>query len=130
MTHILLAGLGGFVGAAGRYGLSTLTQRLAGMPFFPFGTLLVNVVGCLLIGMLAGMAEVRGPLTEHARVLLITGVLGGFTTFSAFGFETIELARSGRLALAATNVVVQLLVGLAAVWGGILMGRHLCGPAC
>lgn len=130
MTHILLAGLGGFVGAAGRYGLSSLTQRLAGTPFLPIGTLVVNALGCLAIGLLAGWAEVRGPLTDHARVLLITGLLGGFTTFSAFGFETVELARSGRLGLAALNVGLQLVVGLAAVWVGILLGRHFYGAAC
>ena len=127
MTHILLAGLGGFFGAASRYGLSSLTQRLAGMPYFPVGTLLVNVLGCFVIGLLAGVAEVRGPFTAHARVLLISGLLGGFTTFSAFGFETVELLRSGRPALAATNLVVQLVVGLAAVWGGLLLGRSLWG---
>ena len=125
MLNLLLAGLGGFVGAAGRYGLSSVTQRWAGSPYFPVGTLLVNVLGCLLIGVLAGVGEARGPFTPASRVFLIAGLLGGFTTFSAFGFETIELLRTEQVGAALLNIGLQLGLGLAAVWGGMALGRLL-----
>jgi CrcB protein len=123
MTHVLLAGLGGFIGAAGRYGLSGLVQRLAGSPAFPWGTLVVNALGCLLIGALAGYAEARGPLSAEARVLLLAGLLGGFTTFSALSFETMQLWRTGMPALAVLNVAGQVVIGLGAVAAGLALGR-------
>jgi len=125
MINILLAGLGGFVGAAGRYGLTGLSQRLAGSSAFPVGTLVVNVLGCLAIGLVVGLTENRGPLSAEARVLILAGVLGGFTTFSAFGFETVELVRAGHAGRAASNVLLQVALGLGAVWGGMGLGRHL-----
>lgn len=125
MFNFLLAGIGGFFGAAGRYGLSTLTQRWAGSPYLPVGTLVVNVLGCLVIGLLAGVGESRGPFTPHMRILLLTGVLGGFTTFSAFGFETVELFRLGQVGAGLLNVAIQLTLGLGAVWGGLALGRML-----
>ena len=124
MTQLLLAGLGGFLGAAGRHSLSGLTQRLAGSPYFPWGTLAVNVIGCLAIGLLGGWAEARGPWPEHARVLLITGLLGGFTTYSAFGYETVQLVRGGQAGLAALSVGVQLALGFGAVLLGLVVGRQ------
>ncbi len=124
MVHYLLVGLGGFFGAAGRYGLSGFAQRLAGSPAFPVGTLVVNVLGCLAIGVIAGVTEHRGPLSAEARVLMLAGVLGGFTTFSAFGFETIELMREGHGGRAVLNVALQVAVGLGAVWGGWAAGRQ------
>ena len=123
MTNLFLAGLGGCLGAMGRYGLAMLTQRAAGSPFFPVGTLTVNVLGCFFIGFLAGLSEVRGPMTPHLRVFLLAGLLGGFTTFSAFGFETVELLRIGRVGAALLNVGLQLGVGLSAVWLGLVLGR-------
>jgi CrcB protein len=124
MTNVLLAGLGGFLGAACRYGLSGFVQRLTGSPSFPWGTLAVNALGCLLIGLLAGLGEVRGPFTPHARVLLLAGLLGGFTTFSAFGYETVQLVRSGQAGLALLNVLAQLGLGFGAVAAGLLLGRQ------
>ena len=123
MLNLLLAGLGGFLGAAGRYGLSSLTQRWAGSGYFPVGTLVVNVLGCLVMGVLVGLAEARGPFTPHVRVLVLTGVLGGFTTFSAFGFETVELFRVGQVGAGLLNVGLQLGLGLTAVWAGVMLGR-------
>lgn len=125
MNLLLFTGLGGFVGAVGRHGLSGLTQRLAGSPFFPVGTLVVNVLGCLFIGALAGVAESRGAFTPERQAFLLTGVLGGFTTFSAFGYESVQLLRSGQSALAGLNVLLQLAAGLVAVWGGLAFGRHV-----
>lgn len=125
MSNLLLTGLGGFFGAMGRHGLSGLSQRLAGSPFFPLGTLVVNVLGCLAIGLLAGVAESRGAFTPERQAFLLTGLLGGFTTWSAFGFESVQLLRSGHAALAATNVLLQLVVGFAAVFAGLALGRHV-----
>ena len=92
MTSVLLAGLGGFVGSAARYALSTwVTSRLAAGTSFPWGTLAVNVLGALAIGIIMGTVMEKGDLPERARLLLVVGVLGGFTTFSAFSSETFTL---------------------------------------
>lgn len=125
MNLLLFTGLGGFLGAVSRHGLSGLAQRLAGSPYFPVGTLVVNVLGCLVIGALAGMAESRGAFTPERQAFLLTGLLGGFTTFSAFGYESVQLLRSGHTALAGLNVLLQLAVGIGAVCGGLLLGRYL-----
>ncbi|MDJ0520731.1 MAG: fluoride efflux transporter CrcB [Planctomycetota bacterium] len=125
MSNLLFVGLGGFLGAVGRHGLSGLTQRLAGSPWFPVGTLTVNVLGCLCIGLLGGLAEVRGAFTPERQAFLLTGLLGGFTTFSAFGYETVELLRVGQTGSAVLNVALQLGVGFAAVWLGLALGRHV-----
>ena len=85
---------------------------------FPFGTLAVNIVGCALIGFLAELADQRGAVSGEARTFLIIGILGGFTTFSAFGHETMTLLRSGELWLAGGNVVGHTILSLAAVWVG------------
>ena len=92
---------------------------MAGNPAFPYGTLAVNVVGCLLIGVLAGLAATRTILGVDTRAFLIVGVLGGFTTYSAFGLETVELIRRGEFFVGLSNVVLQITLGLAAVWVGL-----------
>jgi len=125
MNNLLLAGLGGLFGAMGRYSVSGFAQRFAGSPWFPVGTLVVNGVGCLLIGLLAGYAEVRGGLAPARQAFLIAGLLGGFTTFSSFGFETVQLLRDGLLGHAVFNVFLQLGLGLGAVALGIALGRHV-----
>ena len=112
MREFLLVGAGGFVGAATRYGVSLAMQRWTGS--FPWATLTINVVGCFLIGFLM-------PLVEHRPywlALVVPGLLGGFTTFSAFGHETWRLADNGRGALGAVYVAASVGLGLAAVWGG------------
>lgn len=126
MRELLLVGSGGFIGSIVRYLLGSFALSIAGTAAagtngsarFPVGTLAVNLLGCLAIGVLAGIAHYRQPWSDGARLFLFTGVLGGFTTFSAFGYETFELARTGAWPLAALNVVVQLAGGLAAVYLG------------
>jgi len=118
VLHFLLVGCGGFVGAVLRYGVGGLVHRSGAMAGFPFGTLTVNVVGCLLIGAAAAAAETRQLLVPEARLFLMVGVLGGFTTFSTFGYETLALARDGEALRAAVNVVTHVVLGLAAVWAG------------
>lgn len=118
MRDILLVGSGGFVGSVARFLLAGAVTQATAPARFPFGTLVVNSVGCLVIGVLAGLAEHTGAFAPNTRLLLFTGVLGGFTTFSAFAFETWFLGREHAWLLAAANIVAQLTVGLAAVWIG------------
>lgn len=118
MSKVLLVGLGGCVGSILRYLVVDLTSRLLSAPRLPYGTLVVNVLGCLLIGMLGGVADTRHTLSPEMRSLLFVGLLGGFTTFSAFGYETHALAREGQVLLGLSNVALQVIVGLGAVWIG------------
>jgi CrcB protein len=122
---VLLVALGGAVGSVGRYLLVQRVQALVEPSGFPFGTLAVNAVGCAAVGVLGGLAESRGLLTPQARAFLAAGVLGGFTTFSAFGFETVALAERGSLGGALANVGLQLGFGLGAVWAGYQVARSL-----
>lgn len=118
MVNVLLVGAGGFLGAVFRYIAGQGVHRFLGGPWFPFGTLAVNILGCLMIGFLGGVVENKGWLSRETELLLIVGVLGGFTTFSSFGYETLLLLRQGYTAGAAANVAVSILAGLAAVFGG------------
>ena len=118
MYNTLLVGIGGFVGSIFRYWLSGSAQQVTNNAVFPFGTLAVNVLGCFIIGMLSQLGEDHGLLTVERRLLLVTGFLGGFTTFSAFGNETMNLFRDGRVLLAIGNTTGHILLGLVAVWLG------------
>jgi len=115
---LVWVGLGGCIGAVLRYVLGGWAQALSGSASFPFGTLAVNVLGCFVIGALSYLADARGMLGPDARLFLIVGVLGGFTTFSSFGNETMNLLRDGQVLLAGVNVAASLLLCFAAVWGG------------
>lgn len=119
MKAILLVALGGAVGSVARYKLSGYVLHHTIDWRFPAGTFAVNVVGCLVAGVLAGLAEKHDLLSPDTRLLLFTGVLGGFTTFSAFGLETMHLLKRGDVAVAAANVVLSVLAGLAALWLGM-----------
>ena len=121
MIQILWVGLGGFVGATLRYGTTLLAARWMPPPAFPLGTFFVNVVGCFAIGLLAGTEVLK--LSPHLRVAVVVGLLGGFTTFSAFGMETIALLRDGAVAKATLNVLGQVLLGLGAVYLGMQAAR-------
>jgi CrcB protein len=109
--------LGGFLGSIARYWLGALAQARVGAAF-PAGTLAVNVLGCFAIGALSQLAEQRGGLAPELRALLVVGFLGGFTTFSAFGNDTVDLFRGGEPALAWANIAAQLVLTLGAVWAG------------
>jgi CrcB protein len=119
MKEILLVALGGAVGSVGRFKLSGLVLHHTIDWRFPAGTFVVNVLGCLMAGLLAGLAEEHDLISPEARLLLFTGVLGGFTTFSAFGLETMFLLRKGEVAIAAANVGLSVALGLAALWVGL-----------
>ena len=118
MMLIILGGIGGFFGAVMRYLVSEWVQDGFRILSLPYGTLTVNITGCLLIGLLAGLSENRNLLGPETRALLLIGVLGGFTTFSAFSYETIELLRDGKSISAFSNVALHVCLGLAAVWVG------------
>jgi fluoride exporter len=118
MVRVLLVGLGGFAGAVLRYLLGGLVQGLSTGAGFPLGTMVVNLTGCFLIGLLSHLADVRGAFTPLARTFLFAGVLGGYTTFSTFGNESVNLFRSGQFLPAALNVVGQVGAGLVLVWAG------------
>ena len=124
-TNIMLVGAGGFLGSALRFILATWSVKLSGMAIFPVGTLLVNILGCLIIGFLAGLSEGRQIFNSEIRLLIFVGVLGGFTTFSAFGLDTVHLIRDGRIAFGISNVLLQIGICLASVWVGLLVGRNI-----
>lgn len=127
MTRVLLVGAGGFLGSVARYLLSGVAQTLFRTAAFPAGTLAVNLVGCLAIGALSQLAEARGAFGGESRAFLFAGVLGGFTTFSAFGNETVNLVRDGSTALAALNVAGQVAGGLLCVWAGRALAHLVWG---
>jgi CrcB protein len=121
MDKALYVGLGGFVGSVLRYWLGSAVQQIANNPAFPFGTLTVNLIGCLMIGFLSQLAEMRGIFTPEARLFLFVGILGGFTTFSTFGNESMNFLRDGQSLSAFLNIGLHIFAGLAAIW----LGRSL-----
>ncbi len=118
MLKVFIVGLGGFIGSALRYLVGGWAQGLSKSLDFPYGTLTVNLIGCFVIGFLGELAEVRGIFTSEARLLVVIGLLGGFTTFSSFGNDTLNLVRSGQMVNALTNIAVNVLFGLLLVWLG------------
>ena len=124
MTKLLWLGLAGGLGALARYGLSTLVQRYSGAAF-PWGTFVVNVVGAFAFGLIWSLVEQRLVISVETRVILLSGFLGGFTTFSSFMFETAALLTDGQWGLAALNLGGQVAAGLAAVFLGLAAGRLL-----
>lgn len=122
MKGILLVALGGALGSVARYKLSGYVLHHTIDWRFPAGTFAVNVIGCLIAGLLAGLAERHEILSPDVRLLLFTGVLGGFTTFSAFGLETMFLLKRGDLMVAAANIVLSVVAGLLALWLGLVIG--------
>lgn len=126
MRELIAVGVGGFAGAIGRYLISGWVQRLTGSSF-PWGTLAVNVVGCLALGMLMRFVELRGFFGPEARLFVGVGILGSLTTFSTFGYETVELMRRWEPALALGNVAVNVLVGGVAVLAGRLLAGWIAG---
>lgn len=121
LLNAALVGSGGFLGALARYGLGGLVHRQIPLSTFPFGTLVVNLVGCFGIGMIAGLAESRQFFAPEVRTFVLIGVLGGFTTFSTFGYETFALIRDTEYLRAITNIGLQVIGGLTLVWLGFLV---------
>ena len=111
--------LGGALGTGFRYGLSTLINSAIKQPEFPYGTFIINVTGSFVIGILASLFDARPSVSGVMRAALMTGVLGGYTTFSSFSLETYTLMRDGRLEAAILYASLSVLLGLAAVWSGM-----------
>ena len=116
---MLLVAMGGAVGSMARYQIGAMVLARTETWAFPLGTFIVNVLGCLIAGILIGVAEYRDFLTLEMRLLIFTGFLGGFTTFSAFGVETVALIERGQYALAATYVLSSVVVGLGALLAAV-----------
>ena len=120
-TKLSALAVGGAVGSILRYALSGAAYRMLGTSF-PWGTLVVNALGCFAIGLLWGLAE-RYPLRPTVNVLVFSGVIGAFTTFSTFGLETINLLREGEITYAAANVLLSNVVGLLLVIAGFALAQ-------
>jgi len=124
IVSALLVGAGGFLGSLLRWGLGGLVHRIAPPTTFPVGILAVNALGCVAIGFVGGLADARVLTNEHTRLFLTIGLLGGFTTFSSFGYDTVSFLRDSEPGRAALNVGLQLVVGLAAVALGYAASRN------
>ncbi|MFV1981479.1 MAG: fluoride efflux transporter CrcB [Rhodothermia bacterium] len=123
LVSVLLVGTGGFIGSAARYAAGGVVHRLIPGVTFPWGTVVVNVLGCFLIGVVAALTMTRQLLTPETRLLVMVGILGGFTTFSTFGYETFALLRDGEPLRALANASIQVIAGLVAVWLGYSLAR-------
>ena len=120
IKSMLIAGAGGFLGTCGRYLVSRLTAGWTISPF-PIGTFLVNMIGCLLIGLLFGLAQRSNILSQHLNTLLITGFCGGFTTFSTFSNEMHIITQSRHWMCAACYLSLSVILGILMVW----LGRNI-----
>ena len=122
IKNLLIVGFGGFLGAIARYKLGGLILHHSGSIKFPLGTFAINITGCLVIGLIGGLIEKHHIFGGEMRLVIFTGFLGGFTTFSAFGYETVYLARRGEEIMAIINIGATIIVGISAVWLGIKVG--------
>ena len=119
MKSVMWVALGGGLGSVARYMLGAWVLHHTVSWKFPAGTFLVNVLGCLIAGILAGLAERYELFSPETRVFLFVGILGGFTTFSAFGLETMFLLRRGEVWIAGLNIVASVICGIVALWIGL-----------
>lgn len=115
--NFLIVGFGGFFGAISRYAIYLFEDRFSNT--FPFGTLFINTLGCLLTGVLMGWAVKMNPQFRQYIILGSIGFLGSFTTYSTFSAETIQLVRANQMLYAFSNVAINLVLGFTAVWIGI-----------
>ena len=121
MRILFIIGAGSFIGGIFRYLMSQVIQNRF-LSTFPYGTLCVNILGCLLIGIVFGMNE-KGNVGMEWRLFLATGILGGFTTFSAFSNESIAMLRNGQLWAAFTYISISVFAGLCATFSGISLTK-------
>jgi CrcB protein len=130
MTKFLLVGLGGAAGSMARYGVGLVAQRLVPGAHWPWATLTVNLVGGLLMGLLVGWLAHRGGADqENLRLFGAVGLLGGFTTFSAFSLEVVLMVERRQFGMAAAYVAVSVLVAVAALMVGLMVARRVFGAA-
>ncbi len=124
MSKTILIGIAGLIGTLLRYWLSEFVTRQSGQTF-PWGTLVVNVVGCLLAGLVFNLTEERLLLAPAIRHVILIGLLGGFTTFSSYGLQTFVLLKEGAFGLATLNLVASNVLGLLMVWVGYGLAKTL-----
>jgi fluoride exporter len=122
MQNYLLVFAGGGMGAVARYWLSGLVYARFGTAF-PYGTLVVNIVGCILIGFLMSLLEDRFLVYPSVRIFLTIGILGGFTTFSSFSFETLTLFQDGQILYGTANIFVSIITCVGGAWIGFSLGK-------
>ncbi len=122
MRALLMVGAAGGLGAMARFGVALWAERNWGAEF-AFGTLLVNVTGCLALGFLLELERGTELVSYPIRLLLAVGFLGAFTTFSTFGYETLRFLQNGAIQTAVINVLANLVLGLAAIWIGFLLAK-------
>jgi CrcB protein len=126
MLPWIAVGIGGALGSIARHGVNRLIHQHSPLLRFPLGTVVVNVAGCCIIGVLAGLiASGRLPMRFQWREFVFVGVLGGFTTFSTFGLDTITLLRANDVAQAAANVAIQVIGGLGGVYAGLVIAERI-----
>ena len=128
MKFIAYAALGGAIGASGRYLVGLLAVRLFGLGF-PYGTFIVNIVGALLMGVLIEALALRFQGSSELRTLLATGVLGGFTTFSAFSLEVATMIERDQWSIAALYAFLSVVLSVGALFAGLYCGRTLLGAS-
>ena len=121
---LILVGIGGLAGSILRYLITLFFARQAGSTF-PYGTLVVNLTGCFLIGLIFALSEKGDVLSPEWRILLTTGFCGGFTTFSTFSYESIRLMQDGEVLFVSLYVGISVIVGLLATWLGMLIIRWI-----
>jgi len=118
LTHVALLAVAGAAGTLLRAGCTTLATRLIGVGF-PWGTLVVNVAGSLAFGLLVGFARTRGNLSVSLETILLIGLMGGFTTFSSYAFQSVDMLAGGRVVYAVAYIVATNVAALMAVWVGL-----------
>lgn len=118
IRDLLLVGVGGGIGSMLRFLTSRLSARFISSEWALIGTFIVNVVGCFIIGLLAGWLLYNTDKSQQLPLLLVTGFCGGYTTFSAFAFENVQLLQSGHTFLSILYIIASVTLGLLAVWGG------------
>ena len=128
MQEVLYLAFAGALGALSRYGLSGFTQRIMGAGF-PYGTLIVNVLGCLIIGFVMQVGLTTDVIPRTLRVVITIGFLGAFTTFSSFSWETLRLMEDGAWLAASTNILANVILCLLAVYIGSAIGKVTFGGA-
>lgn len=124
MLKLIMVGTGGLLGAVARYALSGLVHRFFDGRF-PYGTLMVNILGCFLIGLIMYWVNYRGLFSPNLRIFLIVGILGSFTTFSAFAYESLEMLLDQRILAALSNILLHLVICIGAVWAAMMVGQLL-----
>jgi CrcB protein len=122
MLSFAYVAAGGAMGSVARFWLAGAVARLTGTGF-PWGTILINIVGSFAIGWFAGLSLTRQPPSADMRAFVMAGLCGGFTTFSAFSLQTLEMLREGRMLAALANVLVSVLLCVLACGGGLAAGR-------